>query len=161
MPADNCNQPATRRDAVLKDLQLGTGGLAVTVTEVPPPLDLSLAAAQCVHDAGYLAFLETAWSRWAPLEHKDTTFCRGATWRQAPKDNDAAVVAAAAVAIPSLIPGNGANRDACVRPGSSVTSQCTFYAADQEVGTACNRKAKSVFIQTPCCAIASTACVCA
>lgn len=134
MPTDNCNQPATRRDAVLKDLQLGSSGnLAVTVTEVPPPLDLSLAAALCVHDPGYLAFLETAWNRWAPLTHKDTTFCRGATWRQAPNDDDDDAAVAAASAVPSLIPGNGANRDPCVRPGSSVTSQCTFYAADQEV----------------------------
>jgi hypothetical protein len=133
MPIDNCNQPATRRDAILSDLRLGAS-LNVTVNDVPLPLDSSLATALCVHDPGYVAFLESAWDRWAPLEHKDDTFCRYANWRQESNDDeDKAAVSQSDAVIPSMIPGNGANRDPCVRPGASVTSQCTFYAADQEV----------------------------
>jgi len=135
MPTDNCNQPATRRDAILNDLRLGAS-LKVRVNDVPLPLDPSLAAARCAHDSGYVAFLNTAWDRWAPLEQKDDTFCRYANWRQESNQNDSgdrADVAQSKEVIPSMIPGNGANRDPCVRPGTSVTSQCTFYAADQEV----------------------------
>lgn len=34
--------------------------------------------------------------------------------------------------IPSLLPGNGSNRDACQAPGGSVHSQACYYMADNE-----------------------------
>jgi hypothetical protein len=117
MPEDvsGCNKPAARRDLILACL--AASNLGIAVAEVRGRSDESLDFAKCVHDPGFIAWLETAWDRWLALEHRDPSFCGAAS--------EAGLPAA-------LVPGNFPNRDPwCQSPGTSVTCQTAFYASDR------------------------------
>ena len=114
-----CNKPAARRDIILGALRSDSGPQRVNVVEVPAPKEHLLPLARLVHSDGFVYFLETAWARWASLEHqRDSAFFSPA----APGSD-----------IPSLVPGNAPNRDWAQRPGSSVASQSCMYQSDREV----------------------------
>lgn len=65
----------------------------------------------------FVSVLDSAWDNWASLPERCLHFV-GAK--------------ASGSDIPSLILGNGANRDVCQQPGRSVYSQACFYMVDNE-----------------------------
>ena len=110
-----CNAPATRRQKIIETLLQSP--LIISINEVVSPIDGSLEIAKCVHDDKFIEFLESAWHKWKALEDRCTHFFG---------------TKSAACDIPSLLPGNYINRDACQIPGQSVYSQACYYQADNE-----------------------------
>ena len=108
-----CNKPATRRVIILSELMKASMNVEIFEVQVIPSLHL----ATLVHDEGFVRFLTNAWEQWIALPERCVHFF-GAK--------------AAGCDIPSIIPGNGVNRDKCQFPGTSVFSQACFYCADNE-----------------------------
>lgn len=110
------NQPVNRKAEILQCISKLTS-LQHEVILVPAPNvhDMSLSMAGNVHDEGLLQFLETAWDRWVATPHRDPDFF---------------AMNSTAGEIPSIIPGNYAQRDASAKAGKSVASQCSYYCAD-------------------------------
>ncbi|KAJ1462420.1 hypothetical protein M885DRAFT_505248 [Pelagophyceae sp. CCMP2097] len=119
-PGERVNAPVLRRDAILQALQDST--LTVYTTEVPSS---PLTEAAAVHDMKYLDFLQTAWPRWAALEHRDETF-------YAPGN----AKTAGGGSIPALVAGYGANRDAAHAP-EGLMGQVCYFATDRETPIFC------------------------
>ena len=122
---DSCglNQPALRKIQILSSLKGLNNDFQVHINSISKKEEeeeSSLVLARNVHDARYIDFLETAWLRWSVQKYKDPDFFVDKDASYQPEDGT----------IPTLIPGNGAQRDASARPGSSVSSQCTFYVTD-------------------------------